>query len=304
MRRMPIRIRRVDMWWRGVYALIGAGAFDSDPAIDGRWPAGLQEPVRLRSGALVRLDLQDWLQRRAYFSGLYYQTDLELLLGRLLRPGDVWVDVGANIGVVSLIAAMKIGPQGRGIAFEPNPLVYERLLDHLKLNGVNFISCHNVALGACPGNAVLSFSSVHTGTGSLVGPNPHASSIDVQVRCGDDFAVFGPGDRVVMKIDVEGYELEVLQGLSNALSHPETAILVEVIDEYLRRAGSSAAQVVDFLAAKGYEPYRFELQSHRWAKELVVRPAPIPLERDDSDLLFINRQSTDLRERLRSVAKP
>jgi hypothetical protein len=61
---------------------------------------------------------------------------------------------------------------------------------------------------------------------------------------------------------------------------------------------------LEFLASKGYEAYRFELVSHRWAKELVVRPVPVPLQSTESDLLFVNKRSIELRDRIRSIAHP
>jgi hypothetical protein len=106
MRRMPTGIRRVDLLWHALYRRLGGGTYTEDATIDLRWPAGLQPGVRgTLHGQLMRLNLQDWSDRRAYFSGRYYQQDISRLLLTVLRPGDQYLDVGANIGMTTLIAA-------------------------------------------------------------------------------------------------------------------------------------------------------------------------------------------------------
>ena len=69
----------------------------------------------------MELDLSDDLDRMVYFLGRYYDLDLQLLLDELLRPGDTFINVGANVGYVVLHAASRVGPRGRVIAFEPQP---------------------------------------------------------------------------------------------------------------------------------------------------------------------------------------
>lgn len=71
-------------------------------------------------GYTLRLDLADYFQRWAYFLSRYHEVPLQLLLRKALQPGDVFVDGGANIGLVSLVAASRVGRSGRVLAFEPN----------------------------------------------------------------------------------------------------------------------------------------------------------------------------------------
>ena len=272
--------------------------------MDATWPTGLQKAIRLRNGFHVHLDLQDWSQRRTYFSGAYYQSEIEGLLDVILQRGDAWVDIGANIGMVTLMAAAKVGRPGSGVAIEPNPLAFERLLHHVKLNHLDWISCKNVAAGSAHSTATLAFNRSHVGAGSLVAPkSTDQVEINVEVKRGDDLVKAESGQALVIKIDVEGYELEVLAGLSATLRHQETALVIEVVDEFLRRAGGSAAELLHHLLSRGYQAYSFELSRRRWGRCLVIRRIDTIREGSKCDILFVNKNAVSIRSRIRSLVQ-
>src|SRR5213083_889189 len=89
---------------------------------DARWT---DAPVRKLRGKLDQcehfLDLRDWSDRQFYFLGRYYELAMLLLFKTLLAAGDSFVDVGANVGMFTLMAARRVGTDGRVEAFEPNP---------------------------------------------------------------------------------------------------------------------------------------------------------------------------------------
>jgi len=291
MRAMPTQIRRIAVWWNILYTKIGGGGYSPDPELDSTWPTAMQPPVKLRSGYLTQLNLRDWLERRAYFSGHYYQHDIELLLQRLLRPGDIWIDVGANIGLVSLIAAGRIGARGRGYAFEPNPDVYRRLVGHMSLNKISYLSCKNVALGSEPGVAKLS-RPVHSGQGSLVhSDDAGGDRIDVPVVRGDDVLSVSNKDIALVKIDVEGYELEVLKGMTRILRHKDTAVIVEVLHTLLRKSGTTARELLDFMIDLDFRPYEFMARSFRFGKSLEVSSLAAIRDNYEGDVLFLKSDS-------------
>ncbi len=291
MRVMPTDIRRFDAWWNSLYERIGGGGYAPEPELDAKWPPGLQPPVRIHSGFLAKLDLQDWLERRVYFSGRYYQYALEPLLQHLLSPGDTWIDIGANIGLVTLAAAAQIGPSGRGYAFEPNPRVFRRLADHVSINGIANFTCSNVALGASAGKATLSVPK-HTGQGSLVRfDDAGLDTVEVPVVRADDALAEGHDDVVVIKIDVEGYEMQVLEGMERLLRHRNTALIIEVLDELLQRAGTTSRAVLDLMASFGFAPYEFDVKTSRLAKTLELTALDAKREHYSGDLLFLRNES-------------
>ena len=135
------------------------------------------------------------------------REELELL-SRLLRPGDTFVDCGANIGLWSLVAAPRVGAGGRVIAFEPNPGSSRRLAEHAEQSPV--IQVHATALSAAP--HTLRF---EPGEHHNLARVSSEGSMQVQATT-LDAAVEPPVHGI--KLDVEGHELEVLRGAERVLS--------------------------------------------------------------------------------------
>ncbi len=273
MRAMPTGIRRVAMAWRKSYSLLGGGGFSECDAVDSVWPAGVQPAIRgKKHRKLMYLDLQDWAERRAYFSGRYYQQGVEELLQRILRPGDQFIDIGANIGMTSLIAASRVGPTGRGFAFEPNPAACQRLRKHFEVNALSNFTIVPHALGDEPGTATLSTDGRHTGTGTMtLGGASDGKVLQVEVGTGSALAEKLVADRpTVIKIDVEGYEHRVLSGMPKLLGRPDTMLVVEVTDHLLARVGSSSQGLHDLLDSYAFESYLVQLVSGRWKARVTL----------------------------------
>ncbi|TML00101.1 MAG: FkbM family methyltransferase [Actinobacteria bacterium] len=130
-------------------------------------------------------------------------------LRQLLHSGETFIDCGANIGLWSLVAAPIVWPDGRVIAFEPNPLVAKRLADAAVQSSV--IEVHTIALSDKPGVLPLAAGREHnlahiSSEGACTVP---ATTLDAILDRRPDG----------IKIDVEGYELHVLNGAEQALSH-------------------------------------------------------------------------------------
>lgn len=288
MRRFPLEIRRSRMIWWKLYQLIGGGSYHPSPD-DQRWPRGLRR-CRWRSGQIVELDLSDWSDRFAYFAGVYYQRDLEQLMRSLLRPGDQFLDIGANIGMTCLIAADCIGPTGKAVALEPKPAAYARLKRHVDLNGLRHFQLIQAAAGARDGQATLTVRDDHTGSGTLTagGDDPEASDVvNVPiVRVDDRTPSLAPDRPTIVKMDVEGYELEAIRGMPLLLSRPEIACIVEVTDRLLRRTGGSAQELHRNLAAHGLQAHRIVPDQQRWHREMRLEPIDGPLEQPQYDCLF------------------
>ena len=90
--------------------------------------------VTLDQGFRMRLDLEDAEQRKVYFFGHYHERYEAALVARLLDPGEVFWDVGANVGYFSLVAAAAVGATGEVVAFEPGAASLERLTANVSLN--------------------------------------------------------------------------------------------------------------------------------------------------------------------------
>lgn len=203
-------------------------------------------------GFLMQLALDDWMERCAYFVGCYYEIDATATLVRLLRPGDCFMDVGANLGFLTLTASKAVGPEGRVLAFEPNTELAARLDHTLRANGIGNVAIHANALGEDDGEAHLDVTH-HFGAGNLRGIGGAA----VEVLRGDHFTSgLAANVWVFVKLDVEGFELRVLKGLSSLLTRARTGFLVEVTDQWLQAVGGSAEELFGLMSRHGFHAYR------------------------------------------------
>lgn len=205
-----------------------------------------------------------WLNEyggRRLFLGLYERPD-RAAMGRLVRPGDICLDVGANIGIYTMQLARDCGSSGRVVAFEP--VEQNRLMIRLSatINGFANVIARPEVVSSRSGSGAKS-----------VRPEGGPSSLTyflkeeaVSEGAGDGFTTITLDQVIeelalprvdVMKIDVEGAEMDVLNGATALLGSERRPrfLMVEVADEYLRRFGSSAAEVFGFLNERGYEPH-------------------------------------------------
>jgi FkbM family methyltransferase len=253
-------------------------------AIDNRieYPTGpVMTSARWQCGRFEILDCREYIQRNIYFLG-YYGLRESLLLRRLLRAGDVFVDVGANLGWFTVLAAREVGTQGRVFAFEPSSQIRRHLQRSVEINALTNVTVEPFALSDHDGTAVLTgLSDRNAGLGSIMNvPSPDASG-----SCGEEvrttrFADYceHAGIRKIrlMKIDVEGAEMKVLQGMQPVIARKTCDYLtIEINDQRLRESGYSASHVLDFLRAHGYRLYHINL----------FGPAALD---DDTEIQFAN----------------
>ena len=187
-----------------------------------RMNARLEVPVS--GGSRMIVDTSDVIGRSLAVSGTW-ETHVTPVLARLLTPGDVCVDVGAHVGYFTLLASKLVGAEGSVYAIEPAPATYAALQENLELNSVTNVIALNVAAGAEDGRATL-YDPFPGNTGEATmryvpalwtaREQALASGVEVPVR---RVASVVPDAQVtqvrLVKIDVEGYELEVLRGLES-----------------------------------------------------------------------------------------
>ena len=161
------------------------------------------------------------------------------VVGRLLQPGDVYVDIGAHVGTLLLSGVRQVGPTGKAYAFEPTPRLYDLLCANVALNGMaSYCECSNVAVGRSEGLAQLHVPIIY-GHASLyeLPDEGRSQEHEVRVRRLDDLI---PVDvrPTLIKIDVEGAELDVIAGMSRILaSETPPLLIVEYGREHLERVG-------------------------------------------------------------------
>jgi FkbM family methyltransferase len=149
---------------------------------------------------------------------VYYQGTQEIgtirVLQELLQPGDWFIDVGANIGVLSLVGAQAVGSQGSVWAFEPNPASFAFLKTNIELNNATQVRLFPIAVGAGLGSARIRYASFYKAGATLKPGTSPEEGIEVPVDSLDSLVGRECTQRYpkVIKVDVEGWEYEVVRG--------------------------------------------------------------------------------------------
>lgn len=179
----------------------------------------------------------------------------QLIVGSI-RPGDVCYDIGANIGTVCMLIAGRHRESGVTVhAFEPEPTNADHLQRNLAQNDIHNVVVHQIALGAKPGKATL-FLAGDAGSGSHSLMHEHADSdvcIQVQVDTVCNLARDSGTPPDVVKIDVEGAEMNVLIGMDELLSAGRVRdIFIEVHPDTLAGAGLTPDDIQHWLSQRSY----------------------------------------------------
>jgi FkbM family methyltransferase len=189
-----------------------------------------------------------------------YEREVVAFLKKQIQPNMTVLDVGANIGYISAIAAHLVGPDGLVHAFEPDPKCYARL--ELNLRPFPRAHAHQLAISNGCETLPLHLSSnpEEDGWGTLLtDPSTDRQTIEVQVITLDDFCSrFGVSQTHLLKIDIEGNELRALQGARRIIERDHPTIVTEINPVCLGWGGAKPADVIEFLKSFGYSIQRLD----------------------------------------------
>lgn len=166
------------------------------------------------------------LSRRSgwnYYLQGFYEAGTLAAMQRLLRPGDVFVDVGASVGQMTMVASRLVGDTGTVLAFEPHAGRFEELTNTVAANGASNVLCYRLGLSDESSEALLYTDRVSP---SMVADGASPTGETVQVaRLDDVLASLSIGPVRMVKIDVEGFELRALRGAERLLSGDDRPVL-------------------------------------------------------------------------------
>lgn len=230
----------------------GCGSIANHPRLTRLTPSQQQVWTQVPGGEVLA-PLSDHVGRAAYYCG-DLDPKITWICQHIVRPGDTVLDIGANIGVTTVLLASLVGKEGQLHSFEPNPQLVTLLRQVISRNSMTRTTLHPVALGSEPGTLQLHVPQDNLGMGSLV---RHAHSgdraYDVKVERLDDLLETASPKRIrLIKIDVEGFEADVFRGASRLFaSNTPDAILCEVNGEH--HTALKDLPVLSILYKAGYD---------------------------------------------------
>lgn len=165
-----------------------------------------------------------------------------------LRPGDTFIDAGANVGIFTTLAAKLVGPTGRVEAFEPDPFNQEILATNVATNNFTQVNIHRAALGDAPGTRFLYQSINNTGDHRTWNDNKEIRpTAPVKVESIDE-SIPDLLRADLMKVDVQGDEVRVLKGAERLIRNsPGMFLAIEYWPYGLTNNGSSPTEFADFV---------------------------------------------------------
>ena len=223
------------------------------------WRSSVRQTVRLPWGLDITVNPQEAVGRNICTRGLYDLPVTETLW-RLADPGEVAVDVGANIGYTAGLFAIRVGPKGRVHCFEPHPEIFRRLCENItgwRAGGkCGELIPYELAVGAARGIATLQASNwfdKNNGTARIVSGTGGSDGLAIEVRVGALDDVLPENEKVgIVKIDAEGSELEILKGMRRLLNQRR------VRDIVYEEASGFSAPTHDLLLSYGYTVFGLE----------------------------------------------
>lgn len=242
------------------------------------WDMGLQGSFRIPVRRGMRFEFARYgdVARMLYMQshlvrvGKSFETGMLDLFCCRLTPGATVIDVGANVGMYSMAASRLVGPQGRVLAYEPDPVTFGVLQRNLERNGCTNVRAFPLALSDKAGRVRLSVPDAvqakYSYGDSYHSMTPVEADAEGGIECvtlDAHLAGIGIGRADVMKVDVEGAELACLKGASELLwGAGRPFVMVECDEALCRRFGNTVFDTLAYLDGKGYEPE--QIAAHDW----------------------------------------
>ena len=223
------------------------------------------------------------------------------LFESLLQSGMVFVDVGAHVGYYTLLGARRVLPNGRVYAFEPAPDSFRALTRNIAQNGFSNVTAEPMAVSRASGSAIFTLSECDSASHSLARSLHAGRQIEVPTISLDDYFAGREAKLGVVKIDAEGAELAILEGMQQILArNPELILFTELYPAAMDAFGSSPVAYLEKLQEAGFVLYPFS--------ETSASEAPLEPERFDEfvDALRTRSVATNLickRDRVSRAAR-
>jgi len=216
-------------------------------------PDGSTPIVDVRGSSLELNPDDNMLSAALWRDAVWEEKQTELLLAQL-EPGDTFVDVGANLGYYTVLAAKKVGATGRVFAFEPDPESFALLKRNVARNGLDQVVLENKAAGATHGTLRLFLSTANRGDHRVYDPGGGRTSVEVEVVALDAYLAAAGGNVDFAKIDTRGAECAVLEGMKTTIAtQPQLALSLAYYPRFVEAMGYTPSVCFGALADQGFK---------------------------------------------------
>ncbi|MBL0374396.1 FkbM family methyltransferase [Rhizobium sp. KVB221] len=194
-------------------------------------------------------------------AGHSYEPDVTKIVQKILEPGDVFIDVGANVGYFTLLASTLVGPEGKVYAFEPDPKNIERITLHCANNGYDNVEIISRPASHCVEDVNFYFNKSSSGGNALWNPgeffgDPEFNdgySVMKSTTLSNEFTSLGLDKVKMVKIDTEGAEHAILRGAYDWLKNQSIPFIIAELNTFgLKKLDSSTEQLIDYMYTQGY----------------------------------------------------
>jgi len=248
-------------------------------------------------GSTISANTRDTVGQYIFYFGVW-EPNLTHWLRRRLLPGDIFVDIGANIGYFTLLASRLVGDSGKVVAVEAHPAIFSSLQRNLRKNETHNVRAVNCAVWDCE-QMITVYTNAEDLPGQTTVSVAWADHYDLQtqtqVSAAPLSAILQPEEikaARVIKIDVEGAEWQVVSGMKSIMPscRDDVEIVLEVNRKALEAEGKTPQGLLDLFGEWGFHPYRME--NDYLAERYLHREAPRPPERvkeicgDQADIIF------------------
>ena len=215
---------------------------------------GVEKHFLYRKNYLLSLDLGDWIQQQVYFLGDYEKQEIDFLY-RNLQKGDVFVDVGANIGLFTLNASKLVGNSGKVYAFEAFKPSFNKLKYHIDSNQINNTLVEHCAIVDQEKMIEILYHKDEQNFGMASSYLQEFSNKELVKGISlDDYVEDKTIQNIkLIKIDIEGGEYDALQGMKQILKNQKPKVLIEVNTIAQKNAGKSQTDLEKFFQEIKYQ---------------------------------------------------
>jgi FkbM family methyltransferase len=242
----------------------------------------------------LTVDLQDRVLGRTLYLGGDHEPELRALMRHLSLEGGAGLDVGANIGLHTIAMSRLVGAAGRVFAFEPEPHNFRLLETNLRLNDTRNVTARRCAIGDVDGMCRLARNPRNYADCRVTSELAGWASHEVPMTTLDAALPELPAGALrFVKLDVQGSECRVLRGMRRTLErHPDVMMVVEVFPAGLRGAGASPRELIEMLAALGFDGWEFT----RHRLQPIAAPWTYDLMTGGTTDVIVSRNASHLHE--------